>query len=1020
MDELKTKLLSLTDQELRQYLEESGGYDGTPVTPSTRMLLVRKLTRNMLKGSPVDDNVGDKTSGRYPSVDSSGSRLVECGDQNKVSGEQDVAKQDLNLTYYGIHIPRKLSGCSTSAPEESCVLTDKKEVMKYMKDYPHARFKVFRSRDEAEAFAKRGVNSSGDAKELCKGRELTANNIEPAAVTEEKTSSFKGPKPQELIQLRKTIERGDINKFLETVWKNPRYMVSSGDTPTILQEGSRYNALHIACKAGSGPMVEAILETISNPAFINLLYDGTKERGLGSEILSPMPTTEGIVSEVKDKAVVECVMYLQDSYLNTPEKGLNETPLHFACKFGKVEAVKVLMSYPACDRMRLNKFGESAEDMICSRAGKGTEAEKEIRQILKDCFYVPVLRPGDSSLQASVGDPFSPEKLPSPVLAMKMDPKSPTKEINAFAGPMSLDKAQEFCLKLKSPLRSKFRENENFGPQTPKCRVSSPKSFLFSGSPLRLCDPERGLEREGRALAKEFHVGWKEYWPFAGVYTDLGTKEGMQILESYLHKKLIDILNGKKKPDGEIVGETDVDTKRLTTIAIADEKDTDHINQQMSPVSDLCLAMQSCQLSSSKKSPKETNNPPSLLNATCQPNSTEESQPCHSPSPLHYVEKSCIIFARRISDLILREACGEKKRDFSRVIGMEVHHLRRLISSFKDDPRFSSIDFSCMHSRVASLAAEALLEALPSASVSTINIINALGVMQGKHVNLCSSSDEDDDRLLEKERYGPFGVGGKEWRVSMRHGISRVDCADGVDEHAQCLITLIEQAMQGYSQNKCDIPDESNSIKLLWENAKSCSCSWPTSPHYHSKVSNRSVAAVVRKLSFDKLSENLEDINKNGPDNSRKTENPELRGDSIREGDRKDFFQRYRNYSGDSDHSSREDANSDTFYTPPSSPLSFDGELCSSGDEEMFDSEEMPKVFIGGEHPSKEDLDVLNALEKAASINPKEFPHIYQWRSLVLMHTHEERESWPSPYSPRWIKQPRKCSVRSCDKVLFC
>jgi hypothetical protein len=54
----------------------------------------------------------------------------------------------------------------------------------------------------------------------------------------EKPSPFKGPKAQDLVRLRKMIECGDIDTFTRTIWDNPRYLVSSGDTPAILQVGS--------------------------------------------------------------------------------------------------------------------------------------------------------------------------------------------------------------------------------------------------------------------------------------------------------------------------------------------------------------------------------------------------------------------------------------------------------------------------------------------------------------------------------------------------------------------------------------------------------------------------------------------------------------------------------------------------------------------------------------------------------------------------------------------------------------
>ena len=113
-----------------------------------------------------------------------------------------------------------------------------------------------------------------------------------------------------------------------------------------MQEGSRYNALHVAAKARNAEICSLILQTVGNVAFIQLLYGDDDD------------------ASCKDRARI-----LVDLYLNTPDKALNETPLHFAVKFGSLSAVDVLVSYPQCDKNAKNKFGQAPRDVsnLCFR-----------------------------------------------------------------------------------------------------------------------------------------------------------------------------------------------------------------------------------------------------------------------------------------------------------------------------------------------------------------------------------------------------------------------------------------------------------------------------------------------------------------------------------------------------------------------------------------------------------------------------------------------------------------------------
>jgi len=111
---------------------------------------------------------------------------------------------------------------------------------------------------------------------------------------------------------------------------------------SCLQEGSRYNALHVAAKARNAEICDLILQTVSNVAFIQLLYGDDDS------------------ASCEDRARI-----LLDLYLNTPDKALNETPLHFAVKFGAVSVVDILVSYPQCDKHARNKFGQTPRD-VCN------------------------------------------------------------------------------------------------------------------------------------------------------------------------------------------------------------------------------------------------------------------------------------------------------------------------------------------------------------------------------------------------------------------------------------------------------------------------------------------------------------------------------------------------------------------------------------------------------------------------------------------------------------------------------
>jgi len=153
--------------------------------------------------------------------------------------------------------------------------------------------------------------------------------------------------------------------------------------PSILQEGARYNALHVAARSSNAEMAALIIDTIADPEFIRLQFGDCHE------------------INYRQRSSI-----LLDLYLNMPTKGLHETPLHIACKLGAARVVEVFVNVPECNRHLLNKDGLEPVEIICSRHTPSESAAEEIKHLLQDAFFVPVLR-SPTQDQPEVGLPFS-------------------------------------------------------------------------------------------------------------------------------------------------------------------------------------------------------------------------------------------------------------------------------------------------------------------------------------------------------------------------------------------------------------------------------------------------------------------------------------------------------------------------------------------------------------------------------------------------------------------------------------
>ncbi|XP_061391647.1 ankyrin repeat and LEM domain-containing protein 2 homolog [Musca vetustissima] len=334
------------------------------------------------------------------------------------------------MPFYGLYIPVKGGGTTTASgsgtanvasandnetAESQFVFSTKAEALKVLKKHKDARLKEFNDEDEAMKYAQTGF-------EIVQQK---YNDVRTSTTALE-TPAFRGPTKQELARFRKCIEADEYERVKQIIWDNPRYLVSSGDTPTSLKEGCRYNAMHICAISNRPQIAKLILNTVSDTKFVDLLTGKKNDQKMCQELCAN----------------------LLDYYLNIPEKGRSETPLHFAAKYGFPKMVELLTSYPEC-KIKPNIDGSLPQDIICMRGTPSNDVYDKIKSLFEERFYVPVLRCSDASIPAQIGEPFSVNNPPK----LNCDPLSPEVEIKALAGPMTKDQAKKFFKRWKTPPR---------------------------------------------------------------------------------------------------------------------------------------------------------------------------------------------------------------------------------------------------------------------------------------------------------------------------------------------------------------------------------------------------------------------------------------------------------------------------------------------------------------------------------------------------------------------------------------
>uniref|UniRef100_A0A182TAQ3 Uncharacterized protein n=1 Tax=Anopheles maculatus TaxID=74869 RepID=A0A182TAQ3_9DIPT len=215
----------------------------------------------------------------------------------------------------------------------------------------------------------------------------------------------------------KKLHEGNSARIVALIDKYPEILISPLNAPR--KYGST-NVLLIAAEKGFLNVCEKILTAVASPAYIAQFQCG--QNGMTYEM---------------------CAM-LVEMYLNTPDTETCETPLHLAVKFGHVDVVKLLMSYPQC-KLKPNIHGQYPNEMICSNAetlNKSKSVSETIAALLEENFFLAMMRTGANGEQPYLEEFFSRETLPDRSGSASDNFKF-GRRITAFIGPMSFSKAQK-------------------------------------------------------------------------------------------------------------------------------------------------------------------------------------------------------------------------------------------------------------------------------------------------------------------------------------------------------------------------------------------------------------------------------------------------------------------------------------------------------------------------------------------------------------------------------------------------
>lgn len=391
-------------------------------------------------------------------------------------------------TYYAAVASSENRQAGNDIEPKNLVSPNQKEIIDFCKQFKGARFKPFRSYEEALNFAE-NPNDVFDKEPEKTSPEAEAEKIPFPSVDTYKLNDFK-----------RLIDKNDLDQVKSLIDSNPSYVIDFNiEGPTIIKQGPRYNAVHLTLFAKTPSILDYLLKTINSLSFIKHCFPNAN-----------------------NDAIIEKRSRLLDLFLNTPDKVLFNTPLHFACRNNDLKIIKILLDYmPIIVTDLKNKKQLTPIELVQDNALKS-----EIKQIFEKQVFVTVTR-SDDDLNVEINKPcLGLKSIDYPRDSFKRS------KISAIIGPTTLDNAKALYETLKSPKRCTKEQRA-----------------------IRLNDPSRGLEKVACDISLEFHVPCKEYWSFLDDLVDISSPNGLDRLEQHLKK------NAEEKLLSECLNKLELDEK---------------------------------------------------------------------------------------------------------------------------------------------------------------------------------------------------------------------------------------------------------------------------------------------------------------------------------------------------------------------------------------------------------------------------------------------------------------------------